>query len=290
MTDYLGEKMEIKKNWLGVCIKGFLVPGIGLCLMLSSVNSQAGGIVQCGEQLCASDYSVLWNGNDMGGGDFFYDASTGDISLIMDAQHVSGGGTFKDNGTEQWFEWEAGNGDKAFLNSMSGNADPVLGFGLGASTGSASSSFSFLFNLPVAVGGLIRTDGITSYSLTSFSAGTASVSGLSGNKIVQAWNVDNDSVLTTLNQGVDVGDTYSHTAPSSALYTTSSTTYSASNSIIGDLNYELLQVEVAFNLSAFSSVGISGAVTQTPVPVPAAGWLMISGLSFLTYSRRRLAI
>jgi hypothetical protein len=50
-----------------------------------------------------------------------------------------------------------------------------------------------------------------------------------------------------------------------------------------------MSVTIAFSLSADSSVGISGFVSQTPVPVPAAIWLFGSGLIGLAGIARRRA-
>lgn len=242
--------------------------------MFSGASVHAGVIVQCGQAVCASDFKISNNGVAAGGGQFTYDAETGAISLST--ENTSGGAIVTEVGG---IRWNFGNGDWVSVNSISGNADPILGFGLSASTGSTGNSYSFSFNLPIALSGTIDTASSISYSLTSTTSAGAQIKGIGGNNVLQSWDIDTSiGGLADLNKNVDVGETYFHVG---GPLTTNSPVYSDADLIIGDLAYDLMAVQVAFSLSADSIVGISGFVSQTPIPLPAAAWLMSMGLGFL---------
>ncbi len=107
--------------------------------------------------------------------------------------------------------WNLGNGNKIWLDSLSGNADPFLGFGLRASTGATGSIYAFAFNLPITLSGTLNTATSVAYSLTSLTNAGSQISGIGGNKVVQSWDVDSSvGGLPALNKQVDVGDTYFH--------------------------------------------------------------------------------
>jgi len=180
----------------------------------------------------------------------------------------------------------AGDGYTVSLNSMFGNIDPILGFGLGASTaGGIGSTFGFTFNLPIALQGPINADSSVSYSLSSLSAAGAQVAPVVGSNIVSAFEVDTSvGGLPALNKGVDVGNTFFFTG---GPQTQNSDVFTASNSFTGDLAYDLMTVKVDFSLSADSTVGMSGFVQQIAVPIPAAVWLFGSGLLGLVGMARR---
>jgi hypothetical protein len=172
------------------------------------------------------------------------------------------------------------------INSLSGNSDPIIGFGLGAGTGASGSTFSFTFNLPIAIAGPIAATSQVSYSLTATSAAGAQVAPfLPSGRIVNAFEVDTSvGGLTSLNKGVDVGETFFFTTGPG---TQSSTTYAMYNLLTGNLAYDRMSVTVAFSLSANSNVGISGFVEQVPVPLPAGLWLLASSLAGLVGVGRR---
>ncbi len=187
--------------------------------------------------------------------------------------------SIKDGNTEVGggeFNYDSNSGD-IFLSkdNISGDGAPNLSDGitwnLGATTGATASNYSFFFDLPIAISGPISTKSSVSYSLTSKTSAGAQIQGFGGNKIVQSWDVD-------------AGENHFHLG---GPVTSSSPAYTATDSISGDLAYDTMSVQVAFDLSAESIVGITGFVEQTPVPVPAAGWLMLTGLGFLTVRKRR---
>ena len=82
-----------------------------------------------------------------------------------------------------------GNGNTMSMNTMNGNIDPIIGFGVGAST-STGSTFGFTFNLPIALSGAINADSSVSYSLSSLSSAGAQVAPVVGSNIVSAFEVD----------------------------------------------------------------------------------------------------
>lgn len=253
--------------------------------LISTTQVNAGTIVQCGTALCSSDFSIIFNGMDAGGGEIIYDSTTGDISLNTDLNTITGVGeiTVTSGGG---IMWDMGGGNTFSVGSLSGNADPILGFGIGASTGNTGSTFGFTFNLPIALEGPIDANSSVSYSLTSLSSAGAQIAGVGG-KIVSAFEVDTSvGGLDVLNKGVDVGDTFVFTG---GPQTQNSSVFTASNSFTGDLAYDLMTVKVDFSLSADSTVGLSGFVQQTPVPVPAAVWLFGTGLLGLVGIARRKA-
>jgi len=170
------------------------------------------------------------------------------------------------------------------LDNITGNADPILGFNASASTGTAGNTFAFNFSLPIALSGPINANSSVSYSLTSTTSAGAQIDPLNG-KVVVAQEVDTTAGgLAPLNKGVNVGDRFSFIG---GPLTQNSPVYTASSSFTGNLAYDLMSVTVAFSLSANSSTGLSGFVQQTPVPVPAAVWLLGSAIGLLGAVRRR---
>jgi hypothetical protein len=251
---------------------------------LLSANTALASIVQCGASVCSSTFSIDFNGmTGVGGGELLYDASTGDISLNLDPNSIVGNGAVTQMDTLMWMMPD---GSTVSVNSLSGNADPVLGFSLGASTAGSGATFALNLNLPIALSGPIAASSSVSYSLTSTTSAGAQIAPLFGN-VVTAQEVDTSvGGLGNLDKGVNVGDTFGFTG---GPLTQNSPVYTASNTFTGDLAYDLMSVTIAFSLSADSNVGISGFVSQTPVPVPAAIWLFGSGLIGLVGVARRRA-
>jgi len=227
----------------------------------------AGTVSGCTDTTCTWDMVV--NGESVANGSFQSDPKTGDI-IFTDPVTVTG------------------NNYTASINTVSGNVDPILGFGVGASTsGGIGSTFGFTFNLPIALQGTIFADSSVSYSLSSLTSAGAQVAPVVGSNIVSAFEVDTSvGGLPSLNKGVDVGDKFFFFGGPE---TNNSPVYTASNSFTGDLAYDLMTVKVDFSLSADSTVGMSGFVQQV-VPVPAAVWLFGSGLlGLVAVARRRKA-
>jgi len=216
------------------------------------------------------DRSVSVDSSEVGSGSYLIDPVTGDISLDS--------------------AWSLDLGDGAFVSvdGMFGNADPILGFNISAGTGATARSFVFNFSLPIELAGPISARSSVSYSLTSIFGTGARITPTSG-KLLTAHEVDTSvGGLAPLNKGVDVGDMFSFTG---GARTQNSPVYTASSILAGDLMYDLMSVTLAFDLSPFSIVGISGFVEQLPVvaaPEPVSFWLCASGLiGLIGLARRR---
>jgi hypothetical protein len=178
-----------------------------------------------------------------------------------------------------------GTGSTVSITALSGNTDPILSFGVGATTGALGDTFTFVFNEPIALSGPINAVSKVSYSLTAASTVGAEIQPLNGHVVV-AKEVDTSfGGLPPLDKGVDVGDTFLF---SPGPDTQNSPVFHASSTLTGNLQYDLMSVQIAFVLTPNSSVGLSGFVQQTAVPVPAAVWLLGAGLlGFAIFGRRR---
>ena len=174
------------------------------------------------------------------------------------------------------------------VNGLSGNIDPILGFSLSAGTGAVGKNFSFAFSLPIELAGPIYANSSVSYSLTSLSAAGAQITPLFGSLVV-AQEVDTSvGGLAPLNKGVDVGGLFSF---SGGPLTLNSQVYTASNSFVGSLQYDLMSIVVSFALSPYSQVGISGFVQQvSAVPEPGGMALMLLGVVAVAVARRKRPI
>ena len=238
----------------------------GLTLaLISSSSAWAGSVSGCTAETCTWD--MLIDGQSVMSGSYQTDAD-GKIFLPNPVSKTDV------------------DGNRVSIDTMNGDIDPILGFGVGASTGSTGSTFGFIFNRPIALQGLINADSSVSYSLSSLSSAGAQVAPVVGSNIVSAFEVDTSvGGLPSLNKGVDVGNTFFFLGGPA---TQNSPVYTASNTFTGNLAYDLMTVKVDFSLSADSTVGMSGFVQQAAVvPVPAAVWLFGSGLLGLVGMARR---
>ena len=244
-----------------------LLAAVGFAL--TSATAHAGSIVGCGPTGANCAWEVYVDGQLELYGTYDVNLETGQISLPAPVfQDLSGGRSFS-------------------VTSLNGNADPIMGFGLGAATGASGSTFVFNLNLPIAISGTIDASSSVSYSLTSLSAAGAQISPFLGPAVVIGNEVDTSiGGLGSLNKGVDVGPTFFFTG---GPQTQNSPVYTATNSFTGDLAYDLMTVSIAFSLSANSSVGVSGFVQQVEnAPEPAMlGLLAIVGVGLAL--RRRSA-
>lgn len=63
---------------------GMMVAGV---VYMASAN--AGSVVQCGQDICSANFAINSGNKQVGGGEFTYDAETGEISLS--SQNITGG-------------------------------------------------------------------------------------------------------------------------------------------------------------------------------------------------------
>src|SRR5262245_24872389 len=85
-------------------------------------------VVQCGAETCSSPFTLSVNDTAVGGGQLLYNSATGAISL--DTTHFSGNAV--PNGSGGLY-WTAGD-THVSVTGLTGNADPDLLFGIGATT------------------------------------------------------------------------------------------------------------------------------------------------------------
>jgi hypothetical protein len=176
------------------------------------------------------------------------------------------------------------------LDSMNGNIDPVLGFGLGATnTSGGLKTFAFAFSLPIGgLTGSIDTVAQLGTTLTAFTGNGGSVYPTSGvGKIVDSQDI-RISPFSSVDKGVDIG---------AGLSTNSQGTVQSIENATGSINliggYDIMSVIVAFGLTDQTGVGFSGFVEQNEafppsgIPIPAAVWLFGSGLVGLIGIARR---
>jgi len=168
------------------------------------------------------------------------------------------------------------------LESINGNVDPILGFGIGASTGAVGNAFSITLTLPIALSGPITADSSISYTLTALSAAGAQLTPLFGKTLIAQELDTSIGGLAPLNKGVDAGDTFFFVGGPATM---NSPVYTANNVFVGDLQYDLMSLTVAFSLSPDTTAGLSGFVQQIPVPEPSTGLLF--GLGLVVLARRR---
>ena len=260
-------------------IVALVVLSVGIISTPSEVL--AGIIPPCGLPECTTDFYVEFNDSEIGGGELIYNEMTGDLVINYDS------GLYGDVSVDLdgVITWTMEDGETLSLNSLGGNVDPLINFGLGASTGSDGAAFGFTFNLPIALSGQIDASSSVAYTLTAASSAGAQIAPIVGDNIVTAYEIDTSvDGLGSLNKGVDVGSTFFFT---DGPETNTSDVFTASNSFIGDLAYDIMAVKIDFALSANSSVGVSGFVEQTSVPVPAAFWLLSTGMIGVIGLRKR---
>jgi hypothetical protein len=236
-----------------------LVAGLGF-----ASNASAGIILDCGSDGTACGISLSIDGTQVATGTYQIDPDTGALSLSAPVVGSAGGSTVS-------------------VNNINGNADPILGFGIGSSTGAAGNAFSITLTLPIALSGPINADSSISYSLSSLTDAGAQLAPLFGKTLI-AQEVDSSiGGLIPLNKGVDAGDTFFFLGGPA---TNNSPVYTASNSFAGDLQYDLMSITVAYTLSANTTAGLSGFVQQLPVPEPSSAFLLL-GLGVVLLARRR---
>jgi hypothetical protein len=176
----------------------------------------------------------------------------------------------------------------ASIDTLGGNVDPELVFGLGATnTSNAPVNFSFIFSLPIgSVSPPLSTEAVLGTSLTASSGAAATIAPTLGvGKIVDSQDI-RLSPFQSVDKGVDIGDAFA-----AAAGTTATRIETAFGSILSGGPFNLMVVTIAFALSdadpgtAGAGVGFSGRVTQIETPTPSAGLML--GLGLLALARAR---
>jgi hypothetical protein len=177
----------------------------------------------------------------------------------------------------------ASNGSTFTINSADAVPDPVLFFSASAvNTTGGPLSYSFSFNTPLVPSLLGPVDSHAELGLTltdGFNNGATVQPVVPGGKILTSFDLDVSGAPVPKN--VDVGDLFS------ILNGTGGTTFSKDSSLVCNQACVTMSAILAFTLTGEDSVGFSGRVVQTPVPLPAAGWLFMSSLIGLAGAMRR---
>jgi len=161
---------------------------------------------------------------------------------------------------------------------ISGQADPVIGFAVGASNLSDGDiSFGFTFGIPVALSGTIVGHSALSYSVSTSGAGVVSITPAAATILTAVERDTSPGGLADLNKGLDLGGSLSFTGPghvdSGLLVGTSVFT--------GDAAYDQMLVNLGFSLTSNTAVNMTGFVEQfspRTVPEPASLFLLAGGL------------
>jgi len=238
-------------------------------LFVGSLSGAQAGIFEEG----VLPFDVLIDGAKIGEGQLLVDAQ-GNVSIAPESDR----------------RWEQSGGVSSRLDSFSGNLDPVIIFGVGATNNSAvPHTYAFAFSLPVSISEPIEASAQVSYSLTAGTAAGATLFPTSGvQKVVDSQDIRLSPFLSN-DKLVDVGDAFTN-----ALFgTVNSPVFSAGPvvwGVPGGPTYDLMSVTVAFGLTAQSAAGLSGNVVQNPIPEPSTYGMLAAGLLVLGFvARRRLS-
>ncbi len=177
----------------------------------------------------------------------------------------------------------------AQIDSLSGNTDPEIVFGIGATNASgAAVTFAFTFSLPIGSfpEPIATFAGMTTALTASSSEATQIFPTLGGGRILDSQDIRLIPSFFTQDKGVDIG-----LGLSAAAGTFPTIFESATGSITsGNGPYNLMVVTVAFGLLDGPTAGggaatLTGRVTQTPEP--SAMLALGVGLVGLALARRR---
>ncbi len=174
-------------------------------------------------------------------------------------------------------------GSSFTIGDASFDPDPVMFFSASATNnGSNPLAYTFSFNTPLSptLNGNINSHAEMGVSLTDGLNDGASVKPLVGNNyMLKSYDLysNGDSV----SKNVDIGTAF--TIPSG----TQTTSYSADSTLFCGQACVNMSSILTFTLTGQDSVGFSGKVVQSPVPVPGAVWLFGSAVAGLIGVQRR---
>lgn len=181
----------------------------------------------------------------------------------------------------------AENGSTLTIGNAAFDPDPVLFFSANATNNTANPlAYSFSFNTPLLpnLTGKINSHAELGVTLTDGYNDGAKVQPLAGDKfMLKSWDLYGDG--SSVSKNVDIGTAYA------IANGTAGTNFSADNSLFCNPSDPCvtMSARLSFTLTAKDSVGFSGKVVQTPVPLPGAVWLFGSALLGLVGTRRKQA-
>ncbi len=171
------------------------------------------------------------------------------------------------------------------ISNIGGNVDPEIVFGVGATNSSgAAKTFAFAFNVPLlGLTGPVDTEAALAVTLTAPTTGSGlNLFPTSGTGFIVDSQDIRFSPFSSIDKGVDIGGALFD--PAGGLATVTNELVASQINLSGP--YDVMTVIVAFGLDSNGGVGLSGRVTQTPVPEPGVAMLLGLGLAMLA-SRRR---
>ncbi len=178
------------------------------------------------------------------------------------------------------------------VSRISGQADPVISFAVGASNLSpADISFGFTFGIPVALSGTIVGHSALSYSLSTLGTGVVSITPAAATILTAVERDTSPGGLAVLNKGLDLGGSLSLTGPGHV----DSGILVGTNVFTGDAAYDQMLVTLGFSLTPYTAVNMTGFVEQfspRTVPEPASLFLLGGGLGAVrlaSWQRKRRA-
>jgi len=287
--------VRIPSGALAAC--GLAPSSLAIVLAFAAPAAARAEVVQCAADIagvCSSRFDIQVedfdgnpNNNMSGFGQLIWNEETGEIGLDTTGDFGPTNGKPAGSG----LMWDLGGGATASVGSLTGNADPILMFGVGSATGASGAAFSFTFNLPISMSGLIRANSTLGYTLTASPNSFAQILPFGAGSVLEALHVDTDGGAGFIDKNVDLGPAFSFT-DATGIGSTQVQGYSSALSFFNvSTAYDLMTVRLSYILSPNTSVGLSGLVQQVVVPLPAALPLLLAGLAgFGALRRRRSAI
>ncbi|HEY4214390.1 MAG TPA: PEP-CTERM sorting domain-containing protein [Steroidobacteraceae bacterium] len=177
----------------------------------------------------------------------------------------------------------ANDGSEFTIGSATFDPDPLLLFSANATNNTDNPlTFSFSFNAPLNphLNGQINSHAEMGVTLTDGLDDGATVNPFL-NELLTSYDLYSNG--TKVSKNVDIGTLFTIASG------TQTANYSANGSLVCTQDCVTMSSLLAFTLTAHDSVGFSGKVTQSPVPLPGALVLFGSGLFGLAGLRRRTA-